>query len=71
MVGFTLMHIYPFFAIVGILCSFLLIVWSLPGVVYLIVHRRDISRIDIAMLVVSLIVTAVIVVPDDFFVTAK
>lgn len=71
MVGFALMHIHPFFAIIGILCSFLLMVWSLPGSVYLIVNRGDISRVDIAMLVVSLIVTAVIVVPDDFFATAK
>ena len=61
MAGSTLMHSCPFIAIVRI---------SLPGSVHVLVHRRNISRIDIAMFVV-LMAAAVMVVPNDFFATTK
>ncbi len=34
MVGFSLMHIHPLFSILGALCSYALILWLIPAIVY-------------------------------------
>jgi hypothetical protein len=59
-VGFSLMHIHPFFGIAGITCCvFLTLRWSIS------------SKADIAMVVLSLLATVAIVLPDTFFAQSK
>jgi len=70
-VGFSLMHIHPFFSIAGILCCVLLMVWLIPGLIYLTLRWHITSKADIAMVVLSLLVTVAIVLPDTFFVQPK
>jgi hypothetical protein len=67
MVGFALMHIHPGLAIGGALCCYLLMLWLIPATIYLIVGRKRISRIDRAMVGVSLFVAAALIIPDTFF----
>ncbi len=71
MVGFSLGHIYPVFFIVGILCSYLLILWLAPASIYVIVRRKRISIVDIAMLLASVFAAVVMALPDTFFATTR
>jgi hypothetical protein len=64
MVGFSLAHIHPVFFIVGILCSYLLIIWLLPAFVYSTVNRNRITVLDVAMVIVALLVAVAIIMPD-------
>jgi hypothetical protein len=34
-VGFSLMHIHPFFSVGGIMCCVLLMLWIVPALIYL------------------------------------
>lgn len=70
-VGFSLMHIHPFFSIAGITCGMLLMLWLIPALFYVISRWRISSKADIAMVVLSLLVTVVIVLPDTFFAQPK
>ena len=70
-VGFSLMHIHPFFSIAGISCCVLLMIWFVLGLIYLIFRWHITSKADIAMVVLSLLVTVAIVLPDTFFVQPK
>jgi len=67
MVGYSLMHIHPEFFISGILCSYLLILWLVPALVYSTVNRKRIIAFDIAMLFFAFFVAAVISTPDTLF----
>ncbi len=67
MVGFSLMHTDPLFAIVGGLFAFGLMVWLVPAVVFLIMRRRNITWPDVAMVGTGAFVTATILLPDTFF----
>jgi len=69
-VGFSLMHVHPAFAVLGSLCSFLLIVWSVPGSIYLIRRWKSSSLIDKAMVFVSLLASIFLILPDTFFVAS-
>jgi hypothetical protein len=68
MVGFSLMHIHPVFAIVGMMCCLAMMAWLLPAVPYAIVRRKIISVADIAMIACAVLVAVAIVIPDNFFV---
>jgi len=67
MVGFSLMHIHPAFAVLGFLCIWALIAWLLPAVFYAIARRKSIGAIDLAMIVCTLFVAVCLIIPDNFF----
>lgn len=67
MVGFSLLHIHPILAILGALSCFIIMAWLLPSTFYALRRRRDISLVDGAMLVTSLLIAVVIMIPDTFF----
>ena len=71
MVGFSMMHIYPMFFILGALFSFATMLWLLPSAVYAIKRRGVLSLLDGVMLVLSLLITVVIVLPDTFFTASR
>jgi hypothetical protein len=61
------MHIHPFFSIAGLVCSVLLMLWTVPALIYMIYRWSIRSKADVAMLVLSLLVTLAMVLPDTFF----
>jgi hypothetical protein len=63
-VGFSLMHIHP---IVGMLCSFSIMLLLIPSAVYAMRRRRHLSILDGLMLMCSVFITAAITPPDAFF----
>ncbi len=67
MVGFSLWHIHPLFAIAGMLCGVALMAWLLPAIPYAIVRRKAINRADVAMIACGVFVALAIVTPDNFF----
>jgi hypothetical protein len=71
MVGFSLGHILPAFFIVGILCCYSLILWLAPASIYVIVRRKRISTVDIAMILAGVFAAVVMVLPDTFFATTR
>jgi hypothetical protein len=66
-VGFSLMHIHPFFAIVGAVCCYLLMLWLIPSAVYVVRRRQDLSALDKGMIGCTLFVVLAITLPDTFF----
>jgi hypothetical protein len=66
-VGFSLMHVHPFFSIAGIVCCYLLMLWLIPAAIHLVSRWRIRSKTDVAMVVLCLLVTLAIVLPDAFF----
>ena len=71
MVGFSLMHIFPAFFMVGILCCYSLILWLVPASIYVIVRRKSISSVDIAMILAAAFAAVVMALPDTFFATTR
>jgi hypothetical protein len=67
MVGFSMMHIHPMIAIVGMLGCLAVMLWLLPAIPYAIARRRAIGVTDVAMIACSLFVAAAVVIPDNFF----
>lgn len=67
MVGFSLWHIYPGLALVGVLCCFALALWLVIAVPYAIVRRREIEPWDWLMMAVSVMVIVALAIPDAFF----
>ena len=67
MVGFSLMHIHPFFAIVGMVSCLAVMVWLLPAIPIAIARRKTISVTDVAMVACAVLVAAAVVIPDNFF----
>lgn len=67
MVGFSLMHIHPGLAVVGLLGSLAGMLWLLPAIPYSIVRRSAISIVDVAMIACAVFVTVAITIPDNFF----
>jgi len=65
------MHIHPFFSIAGITCCVLLMIWLIPALCYIVFRWGIKSKADIAMVVLSLLVTVAIVLPDTFFAQLK
>jgi hypothetical protein len=68
MVGFSLMHTYPFFMMAGVLCSLALMVWLVTAIWYFIARRREVRVIDSVMIAGALFVVVAIFTPDNFFV---
>jgi len=66
-VGFSLMHIHPLFAVAGVICSTLLVLWFITATIYLAGRWKICSKTEWAMVVLSLFVTLAIVLPDQFF----
>jgi len=66
-VGFSLMHVHPFFSIAGIICCYLLMLWVIPAAIYFVNRWKILSKADVAMVVLCLLVTLAIVLPDAFF----
>jgi len=67
MVGFSLLHIHPGFALLGIVCSLALALWLLVTVPYAFVRRRDIEPWDWLMMFGSAVVIMALALPDTFF----
>jgi hypothetical protein len=67
MVGFSLMHIHPFFAIVGTVSCLAMMVWLLPAIPYAIARRKILSVADVAMVTCAVLVAVAIVIPDNLF----
>lgn len=70
MVGFSLMHIHPGFSIGGALCSYLLMLWLVPALLYSTANRNRVSALEITMVVLTVFVAAAIVTPDTLFVSS-
>jgi len=62
-VGFSLMHIHPFFAVAGILCCYVLMLWLVPASILVAKRWRSSSKTDVAMVVACALVTLAIIVP--------
>lgn len=71
MVGFSLWHVHPGFAVAGTLCSLAVAVWLLITVPYAIVRRHHVEPWDWLMMAASAMVIAVLAVPDTFFVPGR
>jgi hypothetical protein len=67
MVGWSLLHIHPGFAVLGFLCCLSLMAWLIPFTVYAIAHRKAMRATDVVMLACSLLVVVAIITPDTFF----
>ena len=67
MAGFSLMHIHPAFAVLGLLCAVAVMIWLLPAIVCAVVRRKSIGAADLAMIVCAGFVTFSLVIPDNFF----
>jgi hypothetical protein len=63
MVGFSLWHIHPEFALVGILGALGLLI----AVPHAIARRRDIEPWDWLMMIFSVLVIVALALPDTFF----
>ena len=55
------MHIHPMFAIAGGLCCYLLMLWTIPAVVYGIIRRKNFTVIDGVMILICAFVALVVV----------
>jgi hypothetical protein len=66
-VGFSLMHIHPVFAVVGILSCVSTMAWLLLAIPYAIVRRKEIGLADAGMIACSMLVAVIIVIPDNIF----
>jgi hypothetical protein len=67
MVGFSLWHIHPFFAVFGMLSFWAVIVWSIIAVLFVAVRRRHFTAIEVAMLLCAAFVLCAMLIPDRFF----
>ena len=67
MVGFSLMHIHPVFAIIGMVSCLAVMVWLLAAIPYAIARRKIISVADVGMVICAVLVAVAIIIPDTFF----
>jgi hypothetical protein len=66
MIGFSLMHIHPFFFISGWLCSMILMLWLLAAGAFLIRARFRFARYGWWMIAGSLFVVLAMFMPETF-----
>jgi hypothetical protein len=66
LVGFSLLHLYPTFGIIGILCCYSLMVWLLQAISCVAAHWRSTSVADLAMIAYAILVAAAVVLPERF-----
>jgi len=62
-VGFSLMHIHPLFAMAGILCCYVLMLWLIPASILVAKHWKSSSKTDAAMVALCVLVTLAIILP--------
>jgi len=67
MVGFSLMHIHPGLAAIGLLGSIGAMLWLLPAIPYYIVRRHAAGIVDVTMFACAAFVTLAVTIPDSFF----
>jgi hypothetical protein len=67
MVGYTLLHVYPEFAILGIIGYYLMFVWLLIATIFLIRRRAFPIPRHLAFLFLPLIAITLSVVPYSFW----
>ena len=67
MVGFSLMHVHPLFAIAGMLCCLALMIWLLLAVPFAVARRKAVVFADAAMIVGAIFVAVSVITPDNFF----
>jgi hypothetical protein len=66
MVGFSLIHIHPFFSISGWLCSMILLLWLLAACIFLIRARFRFVLSSWCMVAGSMFVALAMLLPDTF-----
>ncbi|HYG98738.1 MAG TPA: hypothetical protein VD837_06365 [Terriglobales bacterium] len=66
-VGFSLLHIHPGFAIIGVLCCLGLFAWLVVAFPFLIARRKNIRATDLMMVSSAVFVAAAIMIPDTLF----
>jgi hypothetical protein len=67
MIGFSMMHIHPLFFLAGLLSCYGLILWLVLATIVAIKDRKGLSKTDVAMAVVCLLVLVALAVPDSAF----
>src|SRR5216684_8669939 len=67
MVGFSLGHIHPLSFITGALSAYLIVAWLVPAGIYAIVRRKNVSGMDLAMILIGIFVAVTIIIPDKLF----
>src|SRR5579859_3585927 len=67
MVGFSLWHMHPGFAFVGVLCSCAVALWLLITVPYAIMRRHDLEPWDWLMMAGTVMVIVALAIPDALF----
>jgi hypothetical protein len=65
MVGFSLMHIHPAFFLMGVFCSYCLLLWLAIAIVFMVKGRRMPSMKDMLMAALGLFVLVALMVPDQ------
>jgi hypothetical protein len=71
MVGFSLGHIHPLFFITGALSAYLVVAWSVPAGIYAIVRRKNVSGMDLAMILIGIFLAVTIIIPDELFASSR
>ena len=66
-VGFSLGHIHPLFFITGALSAYLVVAWLVPAGIYAIVRRKNVSGMDLAMILIGIFLAVTIIIPDELF----
>ena len=66
LVAFSLIHLYPTFGIIGILCCFSLMIWLLEAISSAAAHWQAISMADVLMILTAILVAAAVVAPERF-----
>ena len=67
MVGFSLLHVHPLFAIAEALSVLGIFVWSLIAVVLIAMRRKHVSRGEVGMLLCAVLIIVAMVLPDTLF----
>ncbi len=70
MIGFSLGHLHPGFFLAGIFSCSLFMLWSIAATIYLIMKRKEISKVDWVIYVLGLLVVIAFLMPDEAFVSA-
>ena len=48
-----------------------MILWLVPAAIYAVVRRKNISAIDLAMILIGILVAVALMIPDDLFVGSR
>jgi len=71
MVGFSLWHLHPYFAIAGVFSSWGILAWSAIALKYVVVRRKRTTANEIMMFLSAAFVLLAMILPDTFFATVK